>query len=80
MSIYRIAKTSASVKVTGDKVEYPKKVTQAGLASLEPDLGDEVYVTNARKAGETAGNGTGILAYWGGAAWLSVSADAALTI
>ena len=79
MSLYRFAKTSKAARVDSTKVVYPMQVLFADLAALltESDPGEVVFCTNCRKIGEGAAAGTGTLVYDGGAAWLTVSTDAA---
>jgi hypothetical protein len=49
--------------------------TVATLPTLT--AGDIAYATNALKAAETTGNGTGNLVFWGGAGWFRVDTGAA---
>lgn len=42
--------------------------TAASLATLE--RGDTAFATNAMKASETSGNGTGNLVFWDGTNWI----------
>lgn len=41
-------------------------------------LGQMVFVRDGRKAGESEGNGTGVLCYWDGSAWVTCDAGAAV--
>lgn len=43
-------------------------------------VNESAYVTNGLKAGEIAGAGTGVSAYWNGTAWTTYSADAAVAV
>lgn len=51
-------------------------------ASLRVRAGDVLFITNGRKSGETAGNGTGIPAYYNAVtdSWLRFSDDGAVTV
>src|SRR5690606_22117716 len=40
--------------------------------------GQMVFVRDGRKAGESEGNGTGVLCYWDGSAWVTCDAGAAV--
>ncbi|MGF2047053.1 hypothetical protein ACQUFG_17025, partial [Enterococcus gallinarum] len=41
-------------------------------------VGTLVYASNGRKGTETAGNGTGVIAYFSGGAWRRLSDDTAV--
>lgn len=51
--------------------------TVAGLATLSAAPGDTAYASDGRKAGETAGNGTGVLVFFDGTIWAAVDTGAA---
>ena len=51
---------------------YTVATAPAGVA------GAHAYFTNARKSGEAAGNGTGVLAYFSNGAWRRLSDDTAI--
>lgn len=55
-----------------------KNCTVATLPNAAAHKGDIVFVTNALKASETAGNGTGNLAFSDGTGWRRVDTGAAI--
>jgi hypothetical protein len=49
--------------------------TYSELQVIGNTAGTFVYVSNGRKVGETAGNGTGVMAYWSAGYWRVFSTD-----
>jgi len=49
--------------------------TVANLPSEKAE-GDIVYASNGRKAGQSAGNGTGVLVFYDGAQWIAADTGA----
>ncbi len=50
--------------------------TTSSLTTLA--AGDIAFATNGRSGAQTADNGTGVLCYWNGTAWLRVDDGAAV--
>lgn len=70
------ATISGSISPTAFK--FP--ITTFANLPTTPVAGDSYLVSNGLKPGETAGNGTGVLAIYDGTNWLSVSSGTTIEI
>lgn len=66
-----------AANLKGDPQFHHGSFTVATLPTTNVSAGDIAYATNGRKAGQTAGNGTGVLVFRDASAWLACDTGAA---
>ncbi len=76
---YTTSDRAVSLQGSVSPHKLPRYTVAALPAGADAIEGMVAYATNGRKTGEGGGAGTGVPVYYGGAAWLTYPADAAVT-